>query len=69
MGAFTIAVYKLLMLASGSNLIASFTAILAAVLVYFVSIFMTKAISREEIELIPKGDLIYDFAVKLKIAK
>ena len=69
MGIATIAVYKLVFLATGSNLLGVFISMAAAVLVYFVTIFKTRTITREEMKLIPKGDLIYNFAVKMKIAE
>ena len=69
MGAATIAVYKGIFAATGSNLVSVAVSIMIAVIVYFVSVFKTRAISREEMQLIPKGDLIYDMAVKLKIAE
>ena len=68
MGAATILVYKLIFMASGSNLISTFVAIMAAVAVYFVTVFKTKVLTREEVELIPKGDLVYRIAQKIKIA-
>ncbi len=69
MGAATIAVYKLIFMALGSNTVATFAAIMAAVIVYFVTLFKTKAMTKEEVELVPKGDVIYRLAVKLKIAE
>lgn len=69
MGVITLGIYKLMAMLSGSNLISTFIAILAAVMVYFVSIFLTGTMSREEVELIPKGDLIYRIAVRMKIAR
>ena len=69
MGISTIAVYKLVYMLLGSNLLGVAIAILSALLVYFVSIFKTRTISREEVEIIPKGDLIYRIAKKLKIAE
>jgi len=69
MGAATIAVYKIIMLTVGSNILGVLISMAAAVLVYFVTIFKTRTITREEMNLIPKGDLIYNFAVKMKIAE
>ena len=68
MGAATIAAYKLLYLVTSSNIISTGLAIIIAVIVYFVTAFKTKAVTKEEIELIPKGDVLYRFAVKLRIA-
>ena len=40
-----------------------------AAVVYFVAAFKTGAVTKDEIELIPKGDLLYRLAVKLRVAK
>ena len=69
MGAATIAAYKLVYLATSSNTLSTLISIIIAVIVYFVTVFRTGAVNREEIELIPKGELIYRIAVKMKIAK
>lgn len=69
MGAATAVSYKLIFMAVHSNLAATFFAIIIAVVVYFVTVFRIKAVTKNEIELIPKGDLIYRLAVKLRIAE
>ncbi len=69
MGAAAIASYKLLFLITSSNSISTLISILIAAAVYFVTAFLTGAVTKDEIELIPKGDLIYRLAVRLKIAK
>jgi len=69
MGAGAMASYKLIYLITSSNAVSTMLAILIAVAVYFVTVFLTGAISREEIEMIPKGDAIYRIAVKMKIAR
>ena len=69
MGASAIIVYKLIYLIHPSNFIATVIAIMCAVVVYFVMVFKTKAVTKEELVLVPKGDKIYDLAVKLKLAK
>ena len=69
MGAAAIACYKLVFMVVSSNLIATFISIIVAAAVYFVTVFKIKAVTKDEIELIPKGDLIYRIAVKLRIAK
>lgn len=69
MGAAAIGSYKLLLLITSSNAVSTLIAIGIAAAVYFVSAFMTGAVTKDEIELIPKGDMIYRLAVRLKVAK
>lgn len=77
MGAATIAVYKLcyLILSSAvspgfiSTAFSMLVAVAAAVVVYFVTSLKIGAVTKEEIELIPKGDVLYRFARKMKIAE
>lgn len=69
MGASAIGVYKLSYSIINSNLIATFISIMIAVAVYFVLVFETKAIKREDAALIPKGDLIIRIAEKLHLIK
>jgi stage V sporulation protein B len=69
MGASAIISYKLLFMITSSNSISTLLAILIAAAVYFVSVFKTNAVTKDEIELIPKGDFLYRLAVRLKVAK
>ena len=69
MGAAAIVSYKLLFMITSSNSISTLIAILIAAAVYFVTAFLTGAVTKDEIELIPKGELIYRLAVRLKVAK
>lgn len=69
MGAAAIVTYKLLFMITSSNSISTLIAILIAAAVYFVTAFLTGAVTKDEIELIPKGELIYRLAVRLKVAK
>lgn len=69
MGAGAIASYKLFFLITSSNAVSTMLAIMVAVVVYFVTIFLTGAITREEIVMIPKGEAIYRIAVMMKIAR
>lgn len=69
MGAAAFAVYKLVYIVTSSNSISTLISIMIAAFVYFVSAFMTGAVTKDEIELIPKGELIYRLAVKLRVAK
>ena len=69
MGASAVAVYKLIMVITSSNSISALVSIMIAAFVYFVTAFMTGAVTKEEVELIPKGELLYRAAVKLRVAK
>lgn len=69
MGAAAIVSYKLLYLITSSNAVSTLASVMFAAAVYFVSAFLTGAVTKDEIELIPKGDLIYRLAVRLKVAK
>ena len=70
MGASAIITHKVMFSALHTgNLIATAAAIVVAVIVYFVMVFLTKALTREEISLLPKGETIYKIAVKLRLAK
>ena len=69
MGAGAYAVYKLVFLATSGNAISTLFAIIIAVIIYFVAVFKTGAISREEVSLIPKGDTLYRIAEKCKITR
>ena len=69
MGASAVISYKLLFMITSSNSISTLLSILIAAAVYFVSVFKTNAVTKDEIELIPKGDLLYRLAVRLKVAK
>ncbi len=69
MGAAALISYKLLFMVTSSNSISTLISIMFAAFVYFVAAFMTGAVTKEEIELIPKGDLLYRLAKKLRVAK
>ena len=69
MGASAVISYKLLFMITSSNAISTLISIIIAAAVYFVSAFRTGAVTKDEIELIPKGELIYRLAVRLKVAK
>ena len=69
MGAAAIVSYKLIFMLTSRNSVSTLIAIMIAAFVYFVTAFMTGAVTKDEIELIPKGDLIYRLAVRLKVAK
>jgi len=69
MGAGAVGMYKLIFMLHPSNLIASGIAIIFAVIVYFVMVFVTGAVSREELALVPKGETLYNIAVRMHLAK
>ncbi|MBE6040438.1 MAG: polysaccharide biosynthesis protein [Clostridiales bacterium] len=68
MGIGAFASYKLIFMITSSNALSTLLSILIAVVIYFVAVFKIRVITKEEIELIPKGDLIYRIAVRMKIA-
>lgn len=69
MGVSAIVVYKVIYLLHPSNVMATGLAIIAAVIVYFVMVFVTNAISREELALVPKGEMIYRVAEKMHLVR
>ncbi len=69
MGVAAVVIYKVIFLIHPSNLIATGLSIMAAVAVYFVMVFVTRAVTKEELALVPKGELIYRIAVKMHLAK
>lgn len=69
MGVSALVSYKLLFMLTSSNSMSTLISIMIAAAVYFVTAFRTGAVTKEEIELIPKGDLLYRIAVKLRMAK
>ena len=69
MGVCAIGTYKLMYMIHPGNMTATGMAIIVAVIVYFVMVFLTGAITREELSLVPKGELIYRIAVKMHLAK
>lgn len=69
MGAAAIVFYRAFFMVTSSNSISTLVSIMLAALVYFVAAFRTGAVTKEEIELIPKGDLLYRIAQKIRVAK
>lgn len=69
MGAAAIIAYRVIFMITSSNSVSTLISIMFAAAVYFVAAFRTGAVTKEEIELIPKGDLLYRLAVKLRVAK
>lgn len=60
--------YKLSMLVTGINIVSIAVSIVAAVIIYFILIFVTKTLSEEDIEMLPMGNKLYRIAKKLHIA-
>lgn len=69
MGIATLASYKLIYTILSSNVIAVLVSIVIAVAVYAVLVFGFKILSKEEIELLPSGNKLYNLLTKLKIYK
>lgn len=69
MGVSAIVVYEVMYAIHPSNALATGISIMLAVVVYFVMVFLTKAISREELTLVPKGDKIYKIAEKMHLVR
>ena len=67
MGIVTWGLYKGLNHVMGYSALAVLICILVAVAVYFVLIFVTKTVTREEAALLPKGNLIIKVAEKLHL--
>ena len=67
MGASAFTVYKLMFMVVGSNAVSCMIAIPIAAFVYFAASFKTGAVTQHEIELLPKGELLYKLAKKLKL--
>lgn len=69
MGAITFAVYKLFNMLIASNSISTVIAIITAVFSYFILVFITGYISKEDAEFIPYGDKIYRMAKKMHLTR
>lgn len=69
MGAAAWLVYNAAYAAAGKNIIAVLSAILTAVIVYFVLLFALKILNENEIKMLPGGSKLYSLLVKMKIYK
>lgn len=67
MGIGAIAVYKILYYIINSNTIATLASIIAAVLVYGISLIITKTVTEDELSSMPKGNLIIKLLKKLHL--
>ena len=61
--------YKLFIMLLGARRIIVIPAILVAAIVYVIVIFLIKAITKEDIMLLPKGKKIYSILLKLHLMK
>ena len=69
MGGITIGVYRLMSMLCDSNALSTLVAIAIAVVAYFVLIFITGTVSREETAILPKGDMIEKIADRLHLIR
>lgn len=69
MGLCAWSVHKITFSLCDSNTISTLAAVVIAVLAYFVLVFKTKVITREDAYLIPKGEQIMEIACKLHLMK
>ncbi len=67
MAVFTIGSYKLIMTITKSNSIAVILAIIVAVMVYFITLLLLKAVTEEELKMIPKGHKIVTILKKANL--
>ena len=68
MGIAAYLIHKGMMTLVGSNLIAVFTAIIVAVVIYFALIFAMRTLNKEELEMLPMGNKLYTLLSKLHLA-
>lgn len=68
MGIAAYLIHKGMMALVGSNLIAVFTAIIVAVVIYFVLIVAMRTLNKEELEMLPMGNKLYSLLSKLHLA-
>ena len=69
MGVITVLVFKGAYSVIESNSISCLLSILVAVIAYFVLIFITKTVSKEEAYMLPKGNMIIRVACRLHLIK
>lgn len=68
MGIAAYLIHKGMLSLVGSNLIAVFTAIIVAVIIYFALIFSMRTLNKEELEMLPLGNKLYTLLSKLHLA-
>jgi stage V sporulation protein B len=69
MGIVTFGVYRLLMMLTHHNVVATILSIVVAVLVYALALLLTRAMGKEDLARFPKGDKLVNIAVKLHLMK
>ena len=69
LGAAAFAVYKLLMMLCGINIISLFAAIIIAVIVYFVAVIKVSGTGEEDLIKLPKGRILVRMAKKVHLLK
>lgn len=69
MGVAAFGTYKAVFAMMGSNTVATGLGIIVAVVVYFVMVFVTRAVTKDELAMIPKGELIYRVAEKMHLTR
>ena len=69
MGAASYGVYRLVLSFTGSMRLSVIPAVIAAVPVYFIALFLVRAVTEEELKAFPKGASIIRIARKLKLMK
>lgn len=67
MGVVAIILYKALYFLTHSNAVATILAVLFGMLTYFINLVVLKGISEEELDYVPKGQLIIRYCKKFKI--
>ncbi|MDY3929252.1 MAG: polysaccharide biosynthesis protein [Clostridia bacterium] len=67
MGVAAWGIYKLSMMIFSSNIVSVAISIVIAVIIYFVMVFACGLLEKEEVEMLPMGNRIYQFAVKVHL--
>ncbi len=69
MGVCAYFVHKITMIITGVNIISVIFAIIVAVIIYAIMIFMTNSLSKDEIEMLPMGNKLYSLVKKFNLIK
>ena len=69
MGIGAYAIYSLLMMLTSINIVSVIISILISVIFYFLLILKLNVLSKEEMEMLPMGDMLYSAAKKFKLIK
>lgn len=68
MGIAAFFIHKAMLALTASNILSIFTAIIAAVIIYFTLIFAAHTLSKDELEMLPMGNKLYKLLAKLHLA-